>query len=580
MGARLLVAACVIFLTTAAHSLPLPGASGTVTPPPPAGGDPNLLAVLATMAPGEFRMLDSYSFGASNSTHTSDGIRNDVLPRTLANFDGTPGCVPTTGAGCLTFGSDSNVLNIVLSAPDGSYARTVCDVFNPNAKIACYFRQGGHSSNPDGTVYKFDVLRAADQIRNHATQGHWSILAPSARYIPDVGAPPAWENSGSDPVCINVIGTLIAGNNTITIDQNCGGWISPGMPAGDLGVKIENYSTVQSINGLSVTLTCPSGNCVKASGTATVRFNNSYWPIENADFVNCPVTGCPMPGALHVYFGNVLLDGGATLLLGGEYLWLRPNGSGALDGHPGRKWTINTATGKPTQDITTAWGLGSCPSGPGGGGTFPGTSPIAQAPDGTWYGYCAGGGNNQLYKFASIGASPSILYTSGYADCNGSNNGTPSGEGVIIPDPVNGAGHWAYFIHKCSDANANGGQYLIALDVTNCPGGACQILHGNFATDPNTVFEAPPVFSAYTFDGTHVIGWSGGSAIVEVHGLETVASSAPSVTLVRQNPNPTGNIPNLSAGWTQGPRIYDLGVAYGHPKLAVTQGGDLYLEKP
>src|SRR3974390_231266 len=103
----------------------------------PNAGDPNLLALLDSMVPQQWLLVSAHGTGNRNSTKTSSGFDNDQLPRTLANFDGTPGCEPTTGRGFFTFGANEAVQNIVgnMTSNGFAFSRPVCDVSSPSARI-------------------------------------------------------------------------------------------------------------------------------------------------------------------------------------------------------------------------------------------------------------------------------------------------------------------------------------------------------------------------------------------------------------------------------------------------------------
>lgn len=532
-------------------------------------GDRYLVALLKSMTSQQWKLVSSHGSKGGNSTRSSGGFDNDQLPRTLANFDGTPGCEPSTGGGCYTLGSDDNVQNIVGNMISNGFAfsRPVCDLYDVTKKIVCYLWQGGHDGSPDGSVYAFDLLDYAVQWeRSNEAQGHWRVLTKSARFIPDVIAPPKGVSEGSDAYC-NISAKLTRGDDTITLaSPNCPNAGSPialskaceyGCFAGDQSHRIADYSRISgsSLSGPKVTLTCPSNDCVKESGISIVAFNNSFWPASNRD-------GYLMPMSVHTYFSNILI-GPDALLLGGEYLWLA---GGRLDGHPDHKWVVNTATGIPTQDSSSPWGGGSCPE----NGSFPGRANISRnGVDGYWYGFCAGGSGGALYKLSAPGNLAAVSYTQPVT------MNDPAPESLIIPDPVEGGRKTALFVDLTDSASANG-QFLLVSDLANCTQSHCIVYHPNFADNPKSIFDTgDPIFRCLAFDGTNVVAWSGGAQLFAIRQLDRPNNAVISV----QNPVPTGDVPNLSGGWQQNCRIYDLGLAYGHAKLAIT-GGDVYLEKP
>ena len=575
--------------------------SGSGSPSSPIGtphsvpGTDNLLKIIEDMTSGQWLMISSFGAGNANSGNNSGGfIAHDQFARTLANFDGTPGCVPATGSGCYTFTNNPNVAHQV-GTTRPSFSRPVCNAtgygneYNATpSSIVCYQYQGGHGIDSDtsfdSSVYKFDVKAAADDIvarggtncqSDASTACHWTVLTPSARLIPNVLAPPADVHSGSGigAACPGITGNLSASTPTRITNLSNTSCYAPGWFVGDQSARgyIEDYTYVVSTVGTTVNVDCPDHDCIRSNQTRYTFFiDNNYWAIDNKN-------GDPMPGSVHAYFGDVLTHGGKTLTLGGNYLKLH---AGLLDGHPTYRYDIDTATGASSQNTRQLWGGFSCRT---SGRWPPGNqqSSAALASDGHYYGFCANDNNYALNRIDY--ASAASLYTAAYGDCS------VNAENIVIPDPVNGGPNQAVFSDVCDTASAPGGQFKLATKIATCtvvpgntynePNPVCPIYAPQFATNPTTVFEQnSPADRCAAFDGTNVIISEGDGRIYVVSGLNTVGRS-PKVTISLQDPRPTGNVPNSNNLHQQNCRIYDLGTTYAHAKLLITNN-DIYLEKP
>lgn len=378
------------FLLVLAALLPLAGAS-QIAPP---SGD-NIAALGTTMSKGQVVPL------------TNPLCCGDIVPRTAANFDGSPN--GTGVANVIGSGTSPN-------ASQMSYSRAVWDPTRPTIIPVCW-HGGGHVDYGDPNTYCNNVNDAAGTVLATGKPAAHQVFANGCRWIP--ATVNAGAESGVSVTNLKVTVTAAASNaNTIQVSAvpQSSGFPYTGVYIG--GVPgVPDYTTITNY-AVGIT-TLVLSNKVTVNVGDVLQINSMFWCSTDKN-------GNWAPGTTHAYLCNAWVQKSNTLILtAGPYQWgdLGAQQPGAAPG------VFNLLT--KTMSEGTAY-LGVC--------QWDGSTAIPMSPnysDGFWYTFFLPFGG-ELQRCANS-APPSCTNILDFNSADG-----PSGI-VVDPSPTSGAGKQAFF---------------------------------------------------------------------------------------------------------------------------------------
>ena len=315
------------------------------------------------------------------------------------------------------------------------------------------------------------------------------------------------------------------------------------------------------------TLRVPSARFVSAAagkpewsnqGFGTEPGRPYYWATTNRDGVKMPI-GCHsykltqfIPGDNKLSLNGLFcFSDNASMSMGSAYFY-----DDTLNSNDGMVGPVTIPFG--THNSGTAFGLVQLFNSFGVNLGFSSIDHNAYS-----IGFDKGAGHYVLYRISGY-MSQSSIAISEVGSCE--RTGNFNQDALVIPDPVNGAGHEAYF----QDLGVNAG-FLIFLDITNSPAIGCQ--YSRYASYPSYKL---PESSGYTWDSKRkVIAFCTGDKhiynIIPNSDLDKWRGSEP-------NTDYSGDFPAFSP---DGPANFVRLKYLPHEDLyAMLNHGDLYLMVP